>query len=516
MLRVLVAGQVIVVGSSTTINVMALRRRGPWDDEGEETTRRASPWANDEVSSPPRTRRATSTREEMATPQAPRKRGSVVPANSPWASELNTPTGKRPKRRALATVNMSEVLISAAAKAPTEDQKTSKHQLMGADPKQVRARLQGEGRCTCSTGTIPCHKDLPLRDLQSFCTAWHSMSDEEKWLMTHTMYQSVVKENGQAQQKRVGKVAWSLHGTRLCFPNFCHLIHVGPMTIRGYINEKQSATVAAPRGRRPGDRPQAELVDFFFMELYNSAAEALAKPARGDRRPEAQHRPTDQGPESDIHLHDSPWLDAGDPLNPGEDDSWEPTRPSVDQTHMLTQAARGLPVVGLRERYIQHTTVGILYWEFLAAWDTLKEHARKPKPKQETKAPTDDQETSLPSPPGIGVFRERWSEVWSKYIGIRQKTEHAQCNTCFRLMQIIAETSQTMQARKDAARALRQHHHDQYLDRTIYWNLRLASQMMGDILVLIIDAMDKAKFCWPAWPFDRRPKELEKLFRHSS
>jgi len=438
-----------------------------------------------------------------------------VAPNNPWASELNTPPAKRPKRKAVARVNMSEVLISAAAKAPTEDQKTSKHQLTGADPKQVRARLQGEGRCICSTGIVPCHKDLPLRDLQSFCTAWHSMSNEERWLMTHTMYQNLAKEGGRAENK-VSKVGWSLRGTRLCLPNFCHLIHVGPMTIRGYINEKQSEVVAAPRGRRPGDRPQGELVDFYFMELYNSAAEALAKPVRGARRPEAQHRPTDQGPESDIHLHGSPWMDAGEPLNPGEDDSWEPTRPSVDQTRMLTQAARGLPVVGLRERYIQHTTVGILYWEFLAAWDTLKEHARKTKPKQETRGPADDQETSLPSPPGIGTFRQRWSEVWSKYIKIRQKTEHAQCNTCFRLREIIADPNQTMQARKDAAKALRQHHHDQYLDRTIYWNLRLASQMMGDILVLIIDAMDKAKFCWPAWPFDRRPKELEKLFRHPS
>ena len=112
----------------------------------------------------------------------------TVSPNSPWASELNTPPVKRPKRKAAAMVNMSEVVISAAAKAPAEDQKTSKHQLMGADLKQVRARLQGEGRCVCSTGTIPCHKDLPLRELQSFCTSWHKMSNEEKWLMTHTMY----------------------------------------------------------------------------------------------------------------------------------------------------------------------------------------------------------------------------------------------------------------------------------------------------------------------------------------
>ena len=202
--------------------------------------------------------------------------------------------------------------------------------------------------------------------------------------MTHTMYNNLTKDSSRAD-KKVSKVAWSLQGTRLCFPNFCYMIHVGPMTIRSYINEKQSEVVAAQRGRRPGDKPQGELVDFFFMELYNSAAEGLAKPAKGARRPGDQatrgHRPTDQGPESDIHLHGDSWLDSGDSLNPGEDDSWEPTRPSVDQTRMLTQAACGSPVVGLRERYIQHTSPGILYWEFLASWDTLKEHARKYKQK---------------------------------------------------------------------------------------------------------------------------------------
>ena len=144
---------------------------------------------------------------------------------------------------------------------------------------------------------------------------------------------------------------------------FFHMIHVCPMTIRNYINEKQSEAVAMPRGRRPGDRPQGELCDFVFMELYNSAAEGLAKPSQGARRPEAQHRPTYQGPESGIHLHDDPWINAGDPLNPGEDDSWEPTRPSVDWTRMFTQAASGLPVVGLQERYIQRAFSIGSFWQ---------------------------------------------------------------------------------------------------------------------------------------------------------
>ena len=91
--------------------------------------------------------------------------------------------------------------------------------------------------------------------------------------------------------------------------------------------------------------------------------------------------------------------------------------------------------------------------------------------------------------------------------------EHAQCNLCFKLQRIIEDAKRPLQERRDAAACLRRHHQEQYLDRTLYWNLRFASQCYNDILVIIIDSMDKAKFAWPSWPWERRPHDLADLLR---
>ncbi len=74
-----------------------------------------------------------------------------------------------------------------------------------------------------------------------------------------------------------------------------------------------------------------------------------------------------------LYLGDEPWLGTGDALNPGEVEDWDPEPPDVSNLATLTAAANGNPPLGLRERYIQHTTLSILYWHFLATWDTLKD-----------------------------------------------------------------------------------------------------------------------------------------------
>ena len=82
-------------------------------------------------------------------------------------------------------------------------------------------------------------------------------------------------------------------------------------------------------------------------------------------------RMTQAGPDADIYLKNDPWLDMCDSLNPGEEQDWDPAPPDVSKFVMLTKAAADAPCVGLRERYIQHMTVSILYWQFLAAWDLV-------------------------------------------------------------------------------------------------------------------------------------------------
>jgi len=182
---------------------------------------------------------------------------------------------------------------------------------------------------------------------------------------------------------------------------------------------------------------------------------------------------------------------------------------------MLTAAADGLPVVGVRERYIQSTKLSILYWQFLATWETLKDMAElKTSPLGRTSGPQVSQCGPFHRPPPCyTTFVQRYNTVWKHYIKIRTPTEHAQCTVCFRLQAIIADGAKTIECRRQAAQELQEHHRAQYRDRLLYWNLRLASQCESDVLVIIIDAMDKAKFAWPRWPWHRRPHDLDDIIR---
>lgn len=396
-----------------------------------------------------------------------------------------------------ASIKLTDVVVSSAGSPQACAAPASKAALAGSDRAHVHSRWEGKGRCVCKTGTVPCHRDISFESLYRFCMAWHNLSATEKWLLMLTQYTG-------AQEQLKGetgptKVNWYIQGVPVCFTNFCHLLAVGPMTVRGYL--KEAPAVPTPRGcddargARGRPREQAPLVDFFFMELYNSSGEPLAKQAKEGHR----------GTDADIVLHDSPWLDICDSLNPGEDQDWDPAPPDVSKLTMLTAAAAGGPVVGLRERYIQHTTVSILYWQFLATWDTLKGQVPEHRGK--------GAEEKLGQPPCYNTFRARYKEVWRHYLKIRQPTEHAQCIFCFRMQRIIMDGSQSLEARREAAAAMQKHQRDQYTDRALYWNLRLASQVHGDVLVIIVDAMDKAKFAWPRWPWERKPKDLADLCR---
>ena len=156
------------------------------------------------------------------------------------------------------------------------------------------------------------------------------------------------------------------------------------------------------------------------------------------------------------------------------------------------------PMQGLPTRYLQHVRVADLYWQFLAAWDEQQLHGF----------------LTFQSPPCFRTFSRRW-KFWHdhKWLRIRKSSQHAQCQTCFELLRAINSTAGSWGSKMQAARDLRAHYTHQYLDRCIYWSLRLMSQTFKDVLTIIIDGMDKAKFAWPHWPFDRIPKGMEKFIR---
>ena len=102
--------------------------------------------------------------------------------------------------------------------------------------------------------------------------------------------------------------------------------------------------------------------------------------------------------------------------------------------------------------------------------------------------------------------------MWSRILKFRKPSEHTQCSICHKLQRIISGYKMSMQLKLDAARALKQHFKDQYVERCIYWSLRHASRLFLGVLCIIIDSMDKSKFAWPRFS-GRLPKNLGSRIR---
>ena len=66
------------------------------------------------------------------------------------------------------------------------------------------------------------------------------------------------------------------------------------------------------------------------------------------------------------------------------------------------------------------------------------------------------------------------------------------------------------------ARRWREHLRAQYHDRLLYWSLRWASRVFLDVLVIIIDSMDKVKTSFPKYRTGRKPGYLDGLTRPRS
>ena len=370
----------------------------------------------------------------------------------------------------------------------------------GSDPEAVKNRLMGKGNCHCKRSAAGCHRSVPLGPLRHVCATFWSLTDQERAFAVRAMYlESATSDVRGPHDAQAGQdsdspdtvprnVQWALVGTPVCFHTWCHLLGTSSKAIRKYI---QGMHDLRRHGRKiaPGTvlNPQGQHVDFFFYEVYCSAAEPLPEtPAAADG---------DKG-DADISHKLGPWDVLADiELH---DDDWNPDFPSVDLFTRLTTASQSR-VVGLPARYLPHGRLHDLYWMFLSAWDFLASAERS-------------DVTTSGKPPSFVTFWRRW-QVWKTHLKFRKSSQHAQCQTCWELQQQMHTPTTTWADRMQAARLLRTHYRQQCEDRCIYWSLRHASQQGQDVLCIIIDSMDRSKFAWPRWGFDRRPKSLESAHR---
>lgn len=281
---------------------------------------------------------------------------------------------------------------------------------------------------------------------------------------------------------------WFLGEAKVCFRNFCHLLGVAEKTIREDIGNPGRSECRMQRGPVAQTGPQTCITDFFFQEMYQSAAESL--PNAGCQGVKASETPSDP----DATYLDKPWLDKDDPLTGDLDNAWLPDRPAVDLSRALTLAANGIDM-GLPVRFLGHTNLHSLYWCFLAHWSVLESQGVTGSgPGRRGRVGPGD------GCPSYSTFRRRWFSVWCHYMCFRKSSQHAQCNTCWKLDQLIRDPKSSLAVKWKAGQELRQHYRATYLDRQIYWTLRLSSRLQpSTVLVIIIDSMDRALQLVDAW-----------------
>ena len=484
-----------------------------------------TPWSDDDLD---RTAKAAQKRRRRSV-QTP----NVQESESPWSHDLtageddpwlmdgddpwlgmdsvaehpsSTSTGSaQAAARTTNTVSLTPSSLALVAHT-TPGGQLSAYATKGMDPCKVKERLTTAGRqCRCRDGH-PCNNNVPLNILQRTCSIFWQLKDEERAHLIRCMHMEAAGLLDVAGQEMIDSltsarppsVKCSLCGIPVCFNVFCALLGTSGPTVRKYVRgELDMRKTTADMRAAPRAQLQSRHCDWWFYELYQSAAEPLPE----------------ESVDADALLASmegvgDPWLQPDLATNCSQDCAIA-DRPTVESMVRLTLAASA-SVIGLPKRFLPHGKVHDLYWVFLAAWDLVHQpHTCSGVQESECDQPL----PTVPTPPSWPTFWRRWTQVWSHHLSFRKASQHSQCQTCFELQQELHARKNPLDRRVLAARTLRQHYHHQYLDRCIYWSLRLASQRDWDVLCIIIDSMDKSKFAWPRWQFDRVPKRLETLNR---
>ena len=435
------------------------------------------------------------------------KRLRGAQANPVAPSAAVQPAGKKFKAVCLTASSPGlQALAEAGANRGGEKGKTE-FESQGADPADVKRRLS-QATCLCQG---PCHKAVKYKSLLLLCQLFWGLSAMERGMLLRHEYAAGQEEDDSVAEAdpsegRLGRRTWSLCGQVVCFPIFCNLLRTGQHTVRRQIAgvpDQRCSLLGGERSPAPRSHEKSDQVDWFFYELYQSAAEPLPEDtqciwAEFEGAPKPNQATAFESPwtaESSSNLVHSPDLSAMVRQGvAGADYDFVPElsmNPVAAITAVACTAAFGLPV-----RYLQHIRIMDLYWQFLSAWEEKQQLGF----------------FSFQKPPCFKTFARRWG-FWKKWLKIRKPSQHSQCQTCFELQRQMNGSSSTWGAKLQAARDLRAHYQLQYLDRSIYWSLRQLSQAGKDVLTIIIDGMDKTKFAWPRWPFDRLPKSMEKLVR---
>jgi len=285
---------------------------------------------------------------------------------------------------------------------------------------------------------------------------------------------------------------WKLCGVDVCRTAWVNIIG---MTERSMVRMCRGLSGHVARMPLHRECRQLHQVNQFFLELYMSAAEPMPH----------EDYVVGTGVDDDIACDDDPWApaaaDVGDEPPNAE---WDPDRsvPSVVQAFLGQD-------VGLRRRFLQNSCLSHLYWLFLAGFERPGVQTSLSDDSGSDDDGTVQVEHGRPALPSFSTFKRAWHQSWSQLLVFRSTSQHAECKTCFEARERIHAPGTSMADRLVLARQWKEHLRLQYHDRAIYWYCRYASRQKLNVLTIIIDSMDKAKFAWPMYPWHKVSKELD-------
>ena len=407
---------------------------------------------------------------------------SLEPAAKKLRVEAAGSQGQQKQSARLDANSAALKAMSGAAAVAGRQKVANSYENHGADPDDIKRRLAATV-CKCKKR---CAGRVQTRALLTVCSLFWSLTAEDRGMLLRHTYQSAVGDDedqgASSSDPSMSRVQWYIAGVQVCFPTFCALLSTGTNTVRRQIQgvpSLQRSNIGGdhmPASRKHG---QSDAVDWFFQELYHSAAEPLPEDAKCAFNDAgvflAEQALPNQFEDSFSTAAGAPAIQpSSNPAEPLSDST--PTLAWMSAAAMLTVASAA-SVIGLAVRYLPHATLADLYAQFTSAWE----------------AHVASSSGGFPGMPSFTTFCRRWQKCWRKVMRFRKSSQHAQCQTCFELQKHLRTASASWGAKLQAARDLRQHYNDQYMDRCLYWSMRYMSKYGSDILCIIIDSMDKAK-----------------------
>lgn len=387
-------------------------------------------------------------------------------------------------------VNMCSVMLQLIL--PGEVNTEIKYRQDAANPDRIRDVLS-KRYCHSKDDCALCNKRLQSDAMIDLVQMWVKLGDEAQVNYLSCMYEGTTTEHDMANvpEDVQHRTDYYVDGAKVCHLGFCGLLGTTPRTLAKRLHRTVDMRKKLPgdSGARPERQTATPLIDLFFMELYHGAAEDL--------------------PEND-HTHD---VDAGIQQDHEQLPVHCPQEASISDLFTWTPEAaiseRAAHFIGPNASApVRHLPPGkpiTLFWQFLCWFEAIREMATSPS--TAVKLPF------LKAFPSWTTFHRRWFQKWSRILRFRKTSQHKECSMCHDFRCALHKRGVPTGERMASARQWREHLRAQYHDRLLYWSLRWASRMYMDVLVIIIDSMDKVKTMYPKYRAHRKPAYLDGLVR---